>query len=461
MPATIATVRVEGLYGHQSMSVELRPGLNIVHARNGVGKTTLLHVLANLAERDVHQFRFLRFDEIEVTTNAGSRITLRSVRPTEEHRHIEVRVDGDLVKDSDEQDSSALDRRIADVLGDKPVYLPAFRSILEASGAQRRRYDVKDEARFQELAQRELREMQMARTQSGEGPYSRARAIAETTAGKTMLCREWFGQFVPVIRCPSLSEVSEELLLRELREAQFQVVNADVEASGNVFDQVLRAALIDSPHQRPEKSPEELAEQIRKHLEHLPAQYQGLSPLFQIPQWNFTDRDTTGRILDVYERALRSVVRAREQAFRRINTFLDSVNRFFAPDKAVEVDEGERRKNDYYRAGVVVQSGGRRMPLRVLSSGERQVLTLLFSATHMSGGGLLLIDEPELSLHLVWQRILLRELMEQAGERQVVVCTHAPELATEHGDAVRDLKRQPWKPVQAELELPEDKEPTP
>ncbi len=53
--------------------------------------------------------------------------------------------------------------------------------------------------------------------------------------------------------------------------------------------------------------------------------------------------------------------------------------------------------------------------------------------------------------------------MAQAGERQVVVCTHAPELAAEHGDEVRDLLREPWTPTptQTELELTEDKEPEP
>jgi predicted ATP-dependent endonuclease of OLD family len=92
---------------------------------------------------------------------------------------------------------------------------------------------------------------------------------------------------------------------------------------------------------------------------------------------------------------------------------------------------------------MIILEGGAIANLSVLSSGERHVLTLLFSATHMSNNeGMLLIDEPELSLHVNWQRVILEELMKQAGTRQIVACTHAPEVTADHRRSMTKLRTQ-------------------
>ena len=56
----------------------------------------------------------------------------------------------------------------------------------------------------------------------------------------------------------------------------------------------------------------------------------------------------------------------------------------------------------------------------------------------------MLIDEPEISLHVDWQRIIIAEITRQANGRQVIVCTHAPEIAADHRDVLAELKLKPW-----------------
>jgi predicted ATPase len=65
----------------------------------------------------------------------------------------------------------------------------------------------------------------------------------------------------------------------------------------------------------------------------------------------------------------------------------------------------------------------------VLSSGEQHELILLFELIFETRkGDLVLIDEPELSLHLTWQMTLLDDLRSTFGGEQVdvVVATHSP-----------------------------------
>ena len=49
---------------------------------------------------------------------------------------------------------------------------------------------------------------------------------------------------------------------------------------------------------------------------------------------------------------------------------------------------------------------------------------------------IVLIDEPEISLHVDWQRHLLQKMSEQLGERQIIVCTHSPVIGADYEDRV-------------------------
>lgn len=68
-----------------------------------------------------------------------------------------------------------------------------------------------------------------------------------------------------------------------------------------------------------------------------------------------------------------------------------------------------------------------------LSAGEKQMLSFLcYNA--FSDGMPIFIDEPELSLHVDWERILLPTLLEQAAGNQLFVATHSPFIYTMYPD---------------------------
>ena len=69
------------------------------------------------------------------------------------------------------------------------------------------------------------------------------------------------------------------------------------------------------------------------------------------------------------------------------------------------------------------------IPISALSSGERKILTILIIAIFYQDK-ILLIDEPELSLSLVWQEKLLPLLMEKTNINKIIVATHSPYLVS-------------------------------
>lgn len=77
--------------------------------------------------------------------------------------------------------------------------------------------------------------------------------------------------------------------------------------------------------------------------------------------------------------------------------------------------------------------------LTALSSGERHLITMLYTASLQSEYNVILIDEPEMCLHIDWQEQLLREMMAQKAGRQLIVCTHSPMIGVEYEDRMMEV----------------------
>ena len=70
---------------------------------------------------------------------------------------------------------------------------------------------------------------------------------------------------------------------------------------------------------------------------------------------------------------------------------------------------------------------------RLLSAGEQQMLSFLcYNAFYEDS--VIFIDEPELSLHVDWQRRLFPNLMKQQSSNQFIVATHSPCIYSKYED---------------------------
>jgi predicted ATPase len=86
-----------------------------------------------------------------------------------------------------------------------------------------------------------------------------------------------------------------------------------------------------------------------------------------------------------------------------------------------------------------------------LSSGEKQMLSFLCYNT-FSENAAIFIDEPELSLHVDWQRLLVPTLLEQGTENQFFIATHSPFIYAKYPDKEIPLPEQARQPQHNEAE---------
>jgi len=64
----------------------------------------------------------------------------------------------------------------------------------------------------------------------------------------------------------------------------------------------------------------------------------------------------------------------------------------------------------------------------MLSSGEQELIRILALASITTESDVLILDEPENSLHFDWQKTLLESVTESAPGAQIIVSTHSPAI---------------------------------
>ena len=124
---------------------------------------------------------------------------------------------------------------------------------------------------------------------------------------------------------------------------------------------------------------------------------------------------------------------ALEELYGPLDRFVTRINGFFV-DKKIDLKAGE---------GIsILSDSGIRLDPENLSSGEKQLLLLFCNVlTSSESASLFIIDEPEISLNVKWQRRLVDALVDitSGSQCQFLLATHSIELLSKHRNQVIKL----------------------
>lgn len=111
----------------------------------------------------------------------------------------------------------------------------------------------------------------------------------------------------------------------------------------------------------------------------------------------------------------------REEIYGKKELFTQTINNFFAQTgKTIESDKNNE---------IVFCQNDKKLTPYQLSSGEKQVLLILLSALIQDNEPYILImDEPEISLHIDWQEQLIQIIRRLNENVQIILATHSPAL---------------------------------
>lgn len=120
----------------------------------------------------------------------------------------------------------------------------------------------------------------------------------------------------------------------------------------------------------------------------------------------------------------------RRELFKPLTKFREIVNSFLL-NKAINTSDSGNLE--------ISSSNGvpRKFTADKLASGEKQILILLTQALLKEDEPVVYVaDEPELSLHVTWQEKLLDSLLSLAGQIQIIIATHSPDIVGNFRDNI-------------------------
>lgn len=150
-----------------------------------------------------------------------------------------------------------------------------------------------------------------------------------------------------------------------------------------------------------------------------------------------TSLDSESSYDGVYNNKLRTLLwnmmkelRLEQLLLRSVNLLTEKFNSYLIDNKKLQI------LNDK----VYVSVDERELPVSDLSSGERHILTFLTLVLFQGRQrNFLIIDEPEISLNIKWQRELLGLLHNLAPKTQIIVASHSPALAKRNPSFLAEL----------------------
>lgn len=151
--------------------------------------------------------------------------------------------------------------------------------------------------------------------------------------------------------------------------------------------------------------------------------------------------DTSNKFLNYFLSKLNTVIQATRSIEGLVDDFVNHSNAYLsAADSSTELknpsQDGARvagrddKKLEIDRLNLQVHvrsiAAKRRVDMDALSSGEKQMISLFARLYLYPGPKIVLIDEPELSLSIDWQRKILLDVVNAPTCMQIVAITHSP-----------------------------------
>ena len=443
----IQTATFKNLHGHLSPDLKFLPDVNILIGVNGSGKTSVLNAISWILSPSSIQgglpaaylLANLQFDTVEIGYAAGDGSKRHRVRAKRTEDHVEIRVDSI---------EEALCIPVMDPQG--TVWYRARRTEEEAADFYTRFLD--DHQNNSVMRHLALipgpRYLPLDRRSAEEDrrPPRRPNLRRSTTAGHipadAVLERAIRGRLEEAHQTNALNERLRDDLLTAL------IDDSEVRPDAKVLTlpqvNALRSRVGAALDNLRLPKARELSEKLFAKLEDSARQFggQGLPEDFLDGpdlgfwlNWGMTIAPIGVRlqklipIIEQYESQV-------ADATARTTSFLSSVNTFLS-------ENGKHARFLTDTNLVVELPHGQTIDSQNLPSGELQLLILFaflyFTFDDATQAFPVLVDEPELSLHIAWQNQYVKSITEANPYAQFILATHSPEIAGPHEDHLIDI----------------------
>ena len=442
-PYAIVEIKVEGLYGYIDQTLNTTSDnrdkvsqLAILYGENGTGKTSLLRLAFHLLSPRVNRGHKSKLAE---TPFKFLRITLRDGTTFQAERENTER--GDFLFSVKPHSKQALTH--AFVVGSDGASVAPYKF---GKKLQKTLFDYASTILFL----RDDRLIEIEPNIEAPSPWEELSTEANGLAKRGKIQRreeEMIRWREEPDQLGAALRASITRLDRWFTVQYGQRTSTGMASSHAIYEQVIVSVVSSN---EPQRTPQ-LSEPLIDNLVDLSKKSEvfeiyGLSPLMNVDLIIESLKSADKKQKNILEPLLTpyiDTVKARFSALREIyetiDTFVQQTNNFMAPKRVTyRIGEGLR----------IYSPNDQRLNPTELSSGERHLLLILSTAVlARSGRTLFIIDEPELSLNITWQRDLAGALLliSKNSINQFVMASHSVSLITNYRDHVMRLEQDTRK----------------
>ena len=453
----VSVKKLFGIFDHE-IPLNLESRITIIHAPNGFGKTVLMRMIDGLFTSKYKIFSDVPFEQFNVFLESGERIC---VTPDSPDRETQV---ADPESDDDEGDQAVSDfeilyfesqscvpesyrprfsraqrirlRRMVEAIPELErvgrdrwlnmktgAYL-SFEGAIESFDLQARlskEFDPDWLIRLKENVHTRFVQAERLRSQRPSEPFRPYYAERNAPITPEYTVEEFSNEIVN-----NIGETTDEYA--ELSQAIDRSFPSRVIGEGGIreFDEVLDDRL--------NKLEDKRQSLMRLGLLEKEEDAPDISGL-RSPHENVDniERDLARVFFSTYVQDIEDKLSAFDKISEKLRILTRILNKRFQY-KTLTVDKKE--------GFVIVADDKSPIQISSLSSGEQHELVLLYQLLfHVERNSLILIDEPELSLHVVWQRRFLEDLetIIGVGGFDVLVATHSPQIIHDKWDWMVDM----------------------
>ena len=422
----IRQIEIKSLFGYFDHEIPLKENdrITIIHGPNGVGKTTVLRLVHDLFKRQFHSLFYTPFDRIVIHFKPKGILTVSRIE-REKLQFIYNLGKGQTGQHELSVNAQKIPREYP------PHFLERMIDNIERVGPSEWYDEITGQTmsfdevilRYGHFLPSDIRESIISVPDEIDSLLNQINIdVIET---QRLFTRQKNREFVPRYRRENpVQRVTVEQysadMVSKIKECQRESGELGSSLDSSFPKRLLEARL--PPLATKENIQEEYTHQSKYRDRLMEAGLLVAETPVPFPTEDLAEHER--KVLWAYLDDVQKKLDVFEELLPRVELFKNIVNsRFLYKKFKIDIEKG----------GFIFQSDhdGSIVPPTALSSGEQHeiVLTyeLLFKA---SPGSLILIDEPELSLHVTWQRKFLEDIakISELADLDFLVATHSPSI---------------------------------
>ena len=416
----LKSIKIDQFRGKSTKSIKFFPDINFLIGENGSGKTTILKIVLGLLTGNLRSLFTLPFRDAEVKlADAKGRrsadIIIRAHHKTDvlefsfqqgKTAPKTIKIDYEMTQTFKEHHSHYMDRRL--FVPERWDYERNYNFLIRKQIREFEEFINKSVA-FDDLSVERLSFSNLDTMRGRERDFSIDKILED-------VIRDVVAYFKDLsLKASQKDDLLKEtyvmsLLVPQQDETQSKLLSADM--IGDKLKKILSTLGMKS--------------QQRKELNEFLTRY---SKEEKNRHWS-SDSVRMKRIIDVYDK----VEQEKKEIFQPRDIFLDVLKRLLK-NKEIQYQELKETEEPFR----IMQGKTTLLPSQ-LSSGEKHLLILLGKTLLQKNTPRIFIaDEPEISLHIQWQRKLVGAIRLLNQNAQIVFATHSPEIVAGNSDKLHNL----------------------